>query len=339
VTHDPELAPLAPRAAFLVALVVGLGAAAASFFLAMKRVGYGDFLAWWFGARVLLAGGDPYSTPPDVAPFFIPEQLFYPLTALVTTVPFAPLPYYGALATFFGIGSGLLAWGVARTGPHRLALFCSFPFMMAAHLGHWSPWIAASLLVPALGFMVAVKPNLGLAAMATRPSRPMILGAAVLVVVSLVAMPSWPSRWLSVMSGAPAHLIPVMTWYGAPLILAALRWRRPEGRLLLAMSLLPQTATFADQLLLFLVPQTSRQSLALALISAAGGIAWMVKLLSGGHPVTVGGPYVVASVYLPALVVLLRQPNAGPAPAWLERGLASVAQWIRGDRGSKAETP
>ena len=328
-SSDPD-PPLAPRAAALAALLAGLGGAAVSYAFAIQRQGFGDFLAWWHGARVLLGGGDPYATPPNIAPFFIDEQLFYPLTALIATSPFVRLPYHVALAAFFGLGSGLLAYGVLRTAPHRLALFCGFPFIIAAQLGHWSPYLAAALLLPALGFLIAVKPNLGIAALVTRPSRPMILGAACLVVVSIAAMPSWPGRWLAAMATAPPHLLPVGTWLGAPLVLAVLRWRRPEGRLLLAMSLLPQTATFADQLMLFLVPQTRRQSLGLALIGVVGGVAWMVRLRSGGHPAIVGGPYVVAALYLPALVVLLRQPNAGAIPGWMERRIAGLPAWIRG---------
>lgn len=330
VTNSDSDPPLAPRAAALLALIAGIGAALVAYAFATQHEGYGDFLAWWYGARVLLGGGDPYATPPDVAPFFIDEQLFYPLTALIATVPFARLPYHVALASFFGLGSGLLAYGVVRTAPHRLALFCSFPFLIAAQLGHWSPYVAAALLLPALGFLIAVKPNIGLAALVTRPSRPMILGALVLVVTSISAMPSWPGRWLAAMSQAPPHLVPVATWLGAPLVLAALRWRRPEARLLLVMSLLPQTATFADQLMLFLVPQTRRQSLLLALIGVAGGIAWMLQLRSGGHPALVGGPYVVASLYLPALVVVLRHPNVGNIPSWLEGRIAGLPSWIRG---------
>lgn len=325
--------PFTPRAAALTALLVALGAAAVSYVLARNQQSYGDFLAWWHGARVLLDGGNPYEWPPNFAPFFIDEQLFYPLTALVAALPLARLPYHIALATFFGLGSGLLAYGVARTAPHRLALFCGFPFIMSAQLGAWSPYVAAALVLPALGFFVAVKPNIGLAALVTRPSRPMVIGAAILVVISIAAMPSWPGRWLDVLPLAPPHLTPIATWLGAPLALALLRWRRPEARLLFAMSLVPQTAMFADQLLLFLVPQTRRQSLALALISAVGGVAWMARLRLGGHPAIVGAPYVLASVYLPALFVILRQANTGAIPGWVERRVQGLPGWLRGSPG------
>lgn len=322
--------PLTPRAAALTALFVALAAGAVSYIFAINQERYGDFLAWWHGARVLLDGGNPYEWPPNFAPFFIDEQLFYPLTALVAALPFARLPYHLALATFFGLGSGLLAYGVARTAPHRFALFCGFPFIMAALLGAWSPYIAAALVIPALGFVIAVKPNIGLAALVTRPSRTMIVGAAILVVISIAAMPSWPGRWLSVLPLAPPHLTPIATWLGAPLALALLRWRRPEARLLLAMSLVPQTAMFADQLLLFLVPQTRRQSLGLALVSAVGGVAWIARLRAGGHPAIVGAPYVLLSVYLPALFVVLRHANTGVIPDWLERRVQALPGWLRG---------
>jgi hypothetical protein len=331
-TRDPFDEPVARRGAAILAVIVALGAGAASYLLALRHTGYGDFLAWWFGARVLVNGGDPYATAPDVAPFFISEQLFYPATALVASVPVAWLPYHLALAVFFGVGSGLLAYGIARTKPFQLAVFCSFPFVAAMQLGHWSPYVAATLVLPAAGFFIAVKPNLGLAALLGRPSRSMIVGAAVLVLVSLLVMPSWPARWLAALPLAPSHLLPITTWLGAPLILALLRWRRPEARLLLAMSLLPQTATFADQLLLFFVAQTRRESLTLAAISIVGGVAWMIRLLDGGHPALLGGPFVVASVYLPALVVVLRHPNTGDVPDWVERGVRSLPVWLRRSR-------
>jgi hypothetical protein len=322
---------LSARASLTIATFAGLGGGATSVFLATRNTGYGDFLAWWFGSRVMFAGGNPYATPPDVAPYFIAEQLFYPATALVASGPFAALPYLIALGTFFGAGSALLAWGIATKAPHQLAIFCSFPYIMAAHLGHWSPWMTAALLVPALGFLVAVKPNLGLAAAVTRPSRSMFIGAALLIIVSLLIAPSWPLWWRNAMAEVPTHVVPFATWYGAPLLLAALRWRTHQGRLLLAMSLMPQTATFADQLLVMLVARTRFEAVLLAAMSAIGGVAWLARLRWGGHPAMVGGPYVVLSIYLPALLIVLRHKNTGAIPQGLERRIARVPIWLRGE--------
>jgi hypothetical protein len=186
-------------------------------------------------------------------------------------------------------------------------------------------------VLPAAGLFIAVKPNLGLAALVGKPSRSMVVGAVVLVVLSLLVMPSWPARWLAVLPLAPSHLVPITTWMGAPLVLCLLRWRRPESRLLLAMAMLPQTATFADQLLLFYVAQSRGEWIALAAMSVVGGVAWTFRLLAdGGHPAIVGAPYVLAAIYLPALIVVLRHPNVGTVPAWLEQRVAFLPAILRG---------
>ena len=65
---------------------------------------------------------------------------------------------------------------------------------------------------------------------------------------------------------------------------------------------------------------------------AVGGVAWIARLRSGGHPAIVGAPYVLLSVYLPALVVVLRQANTGDIPDWLERRVQALPSWLRGSK-------
>ncbi len=36
-------------------------------------------------------------------------------------------------------------------------------------------------------------------------------------------------------------------------------------------------------------------------------------------------------VYVPALVLILRRPNNGTAPAWLERAIRGLPRWARGE--------
>ena len=43
-----------------------------------------------------------------------------------------------------------------------------------------------------------------------------------------------------------------------------------------------------------------------------------------------------AAIYLPALWMILRRPNEGTVPAWLERASAVLPSWLRG-RSSVAE--
>lgn len=293
------------RAACLGALWGG----ALSWLLASRDGFYGDFLAWWYGARVMLQGGNPYQALP--VEYGIPEPLWYPLTALIAAVPVAPLPYLPAVVMFFAAGSGLFAYAAARQAPHVMPAFLGMPFLMAANLGHWSPWLAAAGLLPAMGWLVAVKPNIGLAVFAYRPSRMMVIGAALLALLSFVVSPRWVQSWFAGVQDAPAHTAPIGVWYGVPLLLAMLRWREPRARLLLVMAVMPQTMSFADQLVLALVASTRREAILMALTSMLAGIGWVVALQRSpdAQPVLLGLPFVVVGVYYPALVVVLRRPK------------------------------
>lgn len=280
--------------------------------LFVTRGAYLDFVAWWFGAKVWLAGENPYDVIPDMPPFNVYDQLMYPFTAVLATTPFAVLPYGTALTLFFALGSALFGHAVARHATHLWPAFLGFPFVMSAQLGHWSPYLLAALLVPALGFLVAVKPNVGLAIMAARTTRQLVVGASLLVIVSLAVWPTWPWSWVGNF-GAYPHFIPAFSFLGAPLLLAALRWREPRARLLLAMAVLPGSATFADQLVIATVARTTRESLVLAMISLIGGVAWALRMRTTTEPSPIVGiPYVICSIYYPALVLVLMHRQKHP---------------------------
>ena len=120
------------------------------------------------------------------------------------------------------------------------------------------------------------------------------------------------------------------------LLLAALfRWRRPEARLVVAMACVPQLLYFADQLPLWLVPKTRRESM---LLSATSLVAWTLALVTAGRgerqPAFSSMWFVMAGVYVPALVMVLRRPNEGPVPQWLERALMRVPAAVRGRASS-----
>ena len=93
-----------------------------------------------------------------------------------------------------------------------------------------------------------------------------LIGAIGFGLISLVLLPSWPLSWLEI-SKQTRHLIPVLYGPGPLLILAVLRWRVPEGRLLLLMAFMPQRAYFYDQLSILLVAKTLRQQLVIVLMS------------------------------------------------------------------------
>src|SRR4029078_851933 len=101
------------------------------------------------------------------------------------------------------------------------------------------------------------------------------------------------------------------TFMGAFLLLGVLRWRRREGRLFVAMSLIPQLPVFYDQLMLRLIPSTLWRSLALSALSWVGYLAWYPHAASSAQN-EFAFPWTVFTIYAPALVLLLLLPATEP---------------------------
>jgi hypothetical protein len=119
-------------------------------------------------------------------------------------------------------------------------------------------------------------------------------------------------------SGVKMHHIPLLVPGGLLLLLGALRWRTEAGRLLLAMSIIPQSMFFYDQLALGLVAQTFRQSLICALWSYAVAALAYLFAPSGLDTLPQNAAYlsrmIVWGYYLPALAWVL----------WTGRGRLSM---------------
>ena len=157
-----------------------------------------------------------------------------------------------------------------------------------------------------------------------------LVGCAAFGLVSLVVLPRWPLEWLEAVRTLPGHPAPALAMRGAGLVLllAVLRWRLPEARLLLVMACVPQLLLFADQLPLWLVARTRQELLLLSGSSMIGFALWFAMLPPGEPDVLAATPYVLAFVYLPALVMVLRRPNVA-ARAEATRASESNAPAIR----------
>jgi hypothetical protein len=273
-----------------------------------------DFEFVWRGTRIWAEGGNPYAMRPQTAAWPLGTRLFYPLPALMLVWPVSVLSLPVAMAVFIAVPSGILAWRLTTSALWPLLALASPNFVMAAFLGQWSPWLLAAMLWPLLGFVLVCKPTLGLACFVGRLSWRAALGCAVIAVGSIAVWPRWPIAWYENLATVGGHPPPLATPMGWLLALAALRWRRSDARLLLAMSCIPQLYLFADQLPLSAVVRTRREATLMFVCSWTCAAFWFARHFARVGMVAAAEPYVMAGCYLPALYIVLRR-DAGPEVA------------------------
>jgi hypothetical protein len=280
-----------------------------------------DFDQVWAGARALWHDKDPYQVVGPGREFHWRWPLYYPVPALVAVAPLGLVSTLAARGIFAGVSAGAFTWAIFRENWNRWPVFLAISFMVSIELGQWSLLFAAAFLVPAISAFGFTKPNFGAAVAASsgdlRTIVWMALGTISLIVVSQVVEPGWHVPWLANLRAAEHFVAPAQRPLGFLLLLAALRWRRPEARWLLALSLLPQTPSFYDQMLLAVVCLTTRESLVFAVTTVilfvyVGFNVPQPNYAAWGRLV---GNATVWFCYLPVLVMVLRRPNEGGLPA------------------------
>ena len=197
--------------------------------------------------------------------------------------------------------------------------------LLGATLGflrfNWNPATifmgdAGSLL---LGFLLAVRPNTSVALWVARPSWKTLLGAALFLGLSVAIFPSWPGDWLAALpADYSTWMPPIFRPFGALLLVAALRWNLPEGRLILATAFLPQTALPYELVALALIPAGGREMAVylagtwIAVADAAGAL----QIVGGAGWTMTGWPVTLLAVYFPMLYLVLRRPGSKGGP-WM----------------------
>jgi hypothetical protein len=249
----------------------------------------GDFNWALWAARDLLAHHNPYDH----------EMQLYPLTVAVFGLPFVWMRPEIAGGVFYGVSSGLMAFGMTRNGYDRLLIFLAYPYWAALIAVQWAPMLVAAAFFPLLLPVTLVKPQIGLPIFLTSASRRGLIACAVLVILTFLWMPRWPwfwPRWFFEYE----RFIPFLILPGPLLGLAALRIRDRDARLLLLMALVPQR-WFYDTLILWLIPKSRRE------ILYTVGLSWVVGLWRWYHlphnPTQVGR-WIVLFMYLPMLVII-----------------------------------
>ena len=240
----------------------------------------------------------------------------YPLPAVLLAVPFTAIPL-GAARLIFDI---LVGWAFVFAlwryrGTFALLAVLSGAYLFAMWNGQTTPLMVAASLVPALGFLLAVKPNTSASLWIARPSRMAVVGVGAFLVLSLVVLPSWPRDWWMALLQDNTDLVPpVLRPFGLVLLLAALRWRSPEGRLLLAIAFIPQNTLPHELVSLALIPANLVEMgiyVAGTWIAVAGA-ADRMPLHSIAEWTAASWPATLGTVYLPMLYLVLRRQSSGP---------------------------
>jgi hypothetical protein len=273
-----------------------------------------DFAQVWYAARAFVHGENPYLLVGAGRAFDWPFPLLYPMTAVITAVPFAAIAVRWANVAWVAVGTVGLAWGLTRERlwSPKLFVFASFAYLEAAHVAQWSPLLCAAALMPSLGFVLAAKPTLGAALFAAFPNRRALIGMVAVVVVTIALFPTWPMFWVRGLQ-ATRHMSAPVTHVaaGGPLILLALlKWRRPEARLITALACVPQTTLLYEAVPLFLVVERWYEGLGLSILTIVAAV-WTVPPQAAGYNASLWatGDVIVLSLYLPCVLFVLMRPN------------------------------
>jgi len=265
-----------------------------------------DFEPLWLGARALLQGIDPYVVVPQLGSTRYP--LYYPLPAVLVSLPLGVLPFPLARALWAAAGAGLFVLAALRYRRGLLPALLSACFLNAIMQGQWSPLLTSAVVLPALSWLWAAKPSVGLALFAGYPHRRAVIGGLALVGLSFLARPSWLGGWLEALR-ATNHVAPILRPGGVVLLLALVRWRRAEARLLTVIACVPQTIGLYEALPLFLIPRTRWQGYCLAGLSYLAGFGQLLIPRQEGVSWEATNaqrwPLFLCFLYLPALLILL----------------------------------
>ena len=272
-----------------------------------------DFDYFWTAGRAVLRGSDPYQAVGDaVRQGTLRWPFYYPATAAVIMAPFGALSRRVAVALFTALGMAFLAWSLERGPSWRRWMVVSAPALQNLLLGQWSPWLTAAVGLPWLGALWVATPTIGLALFAGWPTRWALDGGLGVIVLSLILMPDWPADWVAAVRSTPQYLAPVQRPGGAILLLAFLRWRRPEARMLGVLALVPHTAGLYESLPLLLVPQSVRRfALLMGLEYFAAFLSYTVVSPGNlGGMMDAGWFYLLILIYLPCLWMVLKGPSS-----------------------------
>jgi hypothetical protein len=272
-----------------------------------------DLAPIWASARALVDHQDPYQAVGPGRAYDTSFPQIYPMTSIVTVAPLGLLPLRWADPLFVGLGFGLFTWAVTarRLLTPALVALISLPALMALQTSQWSLLLTGAALMPACGWLLVAKPTVGLALFAAFPRWKTAVGCALLLALSFLILPEWLGEWRATLASAPHVVAPITRPGGLLMLLALLKWKRADARLLVALACVPHTTALYETIPLFLIPQTWLQACGLWALAVLAYVAqWATgPYLSQAEYWAGGARWIVALMYIPCLIVVLRRPN------------------------------
>ena len=285
---------------------------------------------------MLAQGKNPYELIGPGRTYAHQWPLVYPATAAVAAMPFAWASPRVADALFVGFGAAVLAWALTRRtlANPQLWVFASYAMLVSAQTVQWSPLLTAAALMPWLGFLFAAKPTIGLAIFVAYPSRAAFYGMAAFGALTVAIWPYWMPAWLHNLPSLTHMSAPVAHLGGPLILLALLKWRRADARLLAALACMPHTPVLYEALPLFLLVRNFREATLLVVLTGLLGRIVLTTVTTTDYNawMTINGRLMVWLIYLPCTAMILFRPNEGLTLDW--RALLPE-RWSR-DRGQSA---
>jgi hypothetical protein len=276
----------------ITAFVIGLAIA----YLRYNAIDKGNDLIWPLcAARQLLAGHDPYgstclSHSPDGYVWAV-----YPITTVITTLPFSLMNDKLAATVLLSVAGGLLAYGLIRRGGlGMLIVFLSFPAIETMQYAQWTFLIPAIGFIPALYPLTTIKPHVALPVVITLLTRRRLIVLAIIGIISLVLLPSWLWQWLNLATTYAGYL-PLLTISGMLLLPLMFVWRRHDARYVLLAALAPQRAMY-DAMILTVALRSTFDAAVWTLLT------WILLFLTIRLGVDLPNRHVIAA-YVPVAVL------------------------------------
>jgi hypothetical protein len=220
------------------------------------------------------------------------------------------MPVTVAGPLFVALSCGVLAFALTTISWRPLLVFMSGAMFLAVFAAQFTPLLLLGFLWPGAMWVGALKPNIALVMLAWCPAMKGLALMAIVGAIALISMPSWPMEWFKAALASTRHFAPVLGPGGPLMLLALIRWRRPEARLLTAMAVLPSSPLVYEALPLFMIARTRIERCVLAVGSSLGYLLMVGFTDAQWSSYLARGRWVVVWLcYLPALAIVLRRPN------------------------------